>query len=268
MSETNDLDSAAGKTVSKHGRRTSGFGQSMTFLCAGSLSFSLLLVAGLLGILGYYGMGYFWPSPLEMFETKSGEVFLAEKQGRRMSRGSMIANSADANAEKKYELYLKVGNRDVYPIDFRWVARVGYRRRVSPRRRRRLRALRPRYFLWPDQGRSARRRGAGRGPRCQPGQAHRADAGEGPPSGKRSSYIEKIEAGDNAYLVNGLQEELQCLEREDLSDAERSAAEERFQGETRCSAEEYARIEARLQQKQRVPSRRRPSRSSSLTDER
>ncbi|PIE23956.1 MAG: phosphate ABC transporter, permease protein PstA [Planctomycetota bacterium] len=223
----------------------------MTFLCAGSLSFSLLLVAGLLGILVYFGMGYFWPSPLELFETKSGETFLAEQQGRRVSRGSMIANSGDTRAEEQHELYLKVGSRDVFPIDFRWVAESDIVKKSRPKDV----AVFERYEHGVFYGRIKDVR---RGDKllAEGHEASLAKLGELMPikalARDEVHYIEKIEAGDHAYYVNGLQEKLQCLERSSLSKEERSAKAKPLQEELETLSGEYARIEARLLDKRKA----------------
>jgi phosphate transport system permease protein len=103
----------------------------MMFLCAGALSVCLLLLFGLIGILTWHGMGHFWPSPLELFTLQSGEQFLAERQGRRIDRGQSLVEASE-DAAKRYELYLKLGNRDVYPTSFRWVAESEIARVETP----------------------------------------------------------------------------------------------------------------------------------------
>ena len=81
---------------------------------------SLLMIGGLLVLIMINGMGYFWPKDLIQFTLKNGDVVLGEWVAT-----EIIPESESLDKPKGHErVQLKVGNRDLYGLDFRWVDRV------------------------------------------------------------------------------------------------------------------------------------------------
>jgi phosphate transport system permease protein len=75
------------------------------------LAFCLAMILCLVGYIAAKGMGYFWPSPLVQVQTPEGPV-LGEITGREPARGEETAKTQ-----------FRVGNRDIYGQDFRWLPR-------------------------------------------------------------------------------------------------------------------------------------------------
>jgi phosphate transport system permease protein len=92
-------------------------GSLFIWLCGGALGLSLLMIGGLLVLIMINGMGYFWPKDLIQFTLKDGSVVLGEWVATETIPGS---ESAD-NPKGDKRIQLKVGNRDLYGLDFRWV---------------------------------------------------------------------------------------------------------------------------------------------------
>ena len=92
-------------------------GSLFIWLCGGALGLSLLMIGGLLIIIMINGMGYFWPKDLIQFTLKDGSVVLGEWVAT-----ETIPDSESADKPKGNErIQLKIGNRDLYGLDFRWV---------------------------------------------------------------------------------------------------------------------------------------------------
>jgi len=77
------------------------------------LATCLAMIICLVGFIVSKGMGYFWPSPLVQIQTSEGPV-LGEITGHEPARG-----------EETEKLQLRVGNRDIYGQDFRWIPSLG-----------------------------------------------------------------------------------------------------------------------------------------------
>ncbi len=95
-------------------------GSLFIWLCGGALSVSLLMIGGLLVLIMINGMGYFWPKDLIQFTLKDGDVVLGEWVAT-----EIIPESESIDKPKGHErIQLKIGNRDLYGLDFRWVDRA------------------------------------------------------------------------------------------------------------------------------------------------
>jgi len=92
-------------------------GSLFIWLCGGALGLSLLMIGGLLMVIMINGMGYFWPKDLVQFTLKDGSVVLGERVATEIIPGS----ESSAQPEGHERVQLKVGNRDLYGLDFRWV---------------------------------------------------------------------------------------------------------------------------------------------------
>lgn len=77
------------------------------------LAFCLAMILSLVGFIAAKGMGYFWPATLVQVQTPEGPV-LGEITGHEPARG-----------EESEKIQFRVGNRDIYGQDFRWVPAAG-----------------------------------------------------------------------------------------------------------------------------------------------
>ncbi len=73
------------------------------------LAFCLAMILSLVGFIFAKGMGYFWPGPLVQVQTSQGPL-LGEITAQEPARG-----------EEAAKLQFRVGNRDIYGQDFRWL---------------------------------------------------------------------------------------------------------------------------------------------------
>ena len=88
----------------------------------GALALCLAMIAGLVGIIVYNGAGVFWPQDLTLLRLKDGPPVM----GKLMDRQSI------PGAAGRYRVQLKVGNRDAYGQDFRWVDEDAIAERETP----------------------------------------------------------------------------------------------------------------------------------------
>ncbi len=81
------------------------------WMTAGTLSISLLMICGLVILIMVNGFGIFWPRKIVEFRLRDDSIVLGE-----IAKRESIPHKKDA-----YRTKLKVGNRDVYGMDFRWI---------------------------------------------------------------------------------------------------------------------------------------------------
>lgn len=94
------------------GRRFSNWirrGNLFIWASGGVLSLGLLMILGLVGLISLRALGAFWPSPLVQVQTPEGPV-LGE-----------IVGYEPATKEDSAKLQFRVGNRDLFGQDFRWI---------------------------------------------------------------------------------------------------------------------------------------------------
>ena len=99
-------------------------GEHWIWLSASTVSISLILVFGLLGMIGYKGLSHFWPHAVYQVEVQhtdgTTESIVGELHDSKMKD---VEEVSAPNGHVEVPQYLfKVGNRDVYGIDFRWVS--------------------------------------------------------------------------------------------------------------------------------------------------
>lgn len=92
-------------------------GNAMTWLSGGALAFNLLLVAGLIGLVGFHGARYFWQRDLVELTLEDGSKVLGEVHGTEIAR----VVDATGGVTEIARVQLKVGNREVGGADFVWI---------------------------------------------------------------------------------------------------------------------------------------------------
>src|SRR5262245_33713686 len=85
--------------------------------CGAGVSVSLLMVFGLLSLIIINGLGYFWTSNIVEFTLKGGHHVMGQLAGREIIPRSVTPDHPDG----KGRLRVKIGNRDLYGLDFKWV---------------------------------------------------------------------------------------------------------------------------------------------------
>ena len=92
-------------------------GNSYIFASGLGLVLALLMVGWVAVIILSKGLGFFWPRDIVKVETRTNQVYLGEQWE------SDLETVLDSNgkAEKIQRIQLKIGNRDLYGLDFKWL---------------------------------------------------------------------------------------------------------------------------------------------------
>ncbi|MDN5942100.1 MAG: phosphate ABC transporter permease PstA [Nitrospira sp.] len=85
--------------------------------CAAGVSVSLLMVFGLLLLIVINGLGYFWTSDIVELTLKDQQRVMGQLAGREVIPRSVTPD----RPEGKGRLRVKIGNRDISGLDFKWV---------------------------------------------------------------------------------------------------------------------------------------------------
>ena len=91
-------------------------GEPAIWLAGTGLGISILMIAGMVLLILVSGLGFFWPRPLALVTLKDKSVLMGEIVAR-----EGIPAPGTAEHLKRTRIQLKLGNRDVTGVDFRWV---------------------------------------------------------------------------------------------------------------------------------------------------
>lgn len=103
-------------------------GTPWIWLSAGAVSISIVMVAGLLLLIAVHGLGHFWPGQIAAIDYSEpggetvrliGEVVEQEQVARQQLIASGYALPGDSPSVTRS--LLKIGNRDLFGLDFRWI---------------------------------------------------------------------------------------------------------------------------------------------------
>ena len=97
-------------------------GEPFIWLTGGALALSLLLVVGLIGLILYNGLGFFWPKDVLRATLRDGRIMTGQLAEREPIPGKL----------SEYRIKLKVANRDLYGADFQWVDESQIAKREYP----------------------------------------------------------------------------------------------------------------------------------------
>jgi phosphate transport system permease protein len=104
-------------------------GEHLIWLTGSALGICLLMIAGLLAVILTNGLGIFWPSRIEKVTLTDGTVLAGEPVQRQT-----IPDPDHPERPKRHRLQFKVGNRDLYGADFRWVDEDVIAKREEPKK--------------------------------------------------------------------------------------------------------------------------------------
>lgn len=99
-------------------------GTPWVWLTAGAVSLSLISVLGLLLLIGWKGLVYFWPAPLYQWQDAQGKHLIGQIYQRDDVSLDQLSNhdrqwpSSVITAGQVQRLSIKIANRDIYPRDF------------------------------------------------------------------------------------------------------------------------------------------------------
>jgi phosphate transport system permease protein len=104
-------------------------GELFVWLTAAGVAISLLMIAGLLGLIMVHGLGQFWPQPIEELRLHDGQRFIGQVMGREIISGSETRDRPEGQAR----IRMRVGNRDAFGFDFKWIDETAIQTRQAPK---------------------------------------------------------------------------------------------------------------------------------------
>ena len=103
-------------------------GSPFIWLNAGAVAISIIMVIGLIGFIAAKGLVHFWPGTIVKADytlpgTPTVQIMGQVSDVKMVGKAQLNAIGLDTpdGADEAQRLLLKVGNRDVYGSDFRWV---------------------------------------------------------------------------------------------------------------------------------------------------
>ena len=90
-------------------------GDSYIWISGLALMVTLVMIGGLLFLIATKGLGSMWPADIGRYELGDGSTYLGKFRARESVRGG------DGVKGSEFRVKLKIGNRDVYGLDFRWI---------------------------------------------------------------------------------------------------------------------------------------------------
>jgi phosphate transport system permease protein len=111
--------------------RTFSQGEHLIWLTGAALAACLLMIAGLLVVVLINGLGYFWPHPITQAELRDGSKLLGVLTRTEDFRKFGAGTNDEVVTLTRSQL--KIGNRDLYGVDFKWVEHQEITNRFRPR---------------------------------------------------------------------------------------------------------------------------------------
>jgi phosphate transport system permease protein len=90
------------------------------------LGICLLMITGMIGLILVNGLGFFWPKPLHRLTLADGATVLGEV----VAHEAGVRHGTDARQPDRIQV--KVGNRDLFGADFRWIDEPDIKARSVP----------------------------------------------------------------------------------------------------------------------------------------
>src|SRR3989338_3631634 len=92
-------------------------GEPFIWLTGGAVAISIIMIVAILLLIMKNGLGFFWPSDIALLTLKNNEKLL----GQIVNREAIPQPGAEQGTILKYRIQLKMGNRDIYGLDFKWI---------------------------------------------------------------------------------------------------------------------------------------------------
>jgi phosphate transport system permease protein len=101
-------------------------GDPAIWLAGSALGTCLLMITGMILLILVNGLGFFWPRPVVQLTLKDGEVVMGEVVNREQLPAAMRKRADE------HRIQLKLGNRDITGMDFRWLDESSIVKRETP----------------------------------------------------------------------------------------------------------------------------------------
>ncbi|MBF6057189.1 phosphate ABC transporter permease PstA [Thiomicrorhabdus heinhorstiae] len=97
-------------------------GEHWIWMSSASVAVSVVLVFGLIAMISYKGLIHFWPHAVYEYQLKQGEATETLVGELRDTKLKEFKNPQTGKPEHISQYLVKMGNRDLYGIDFRWIS--------------------------------------------------------------------------------------------------------------------------------------------------
>lgn len=102
-------------------------GDAYIWISGLALMITLVMIGGLLFLIATKGLGSMWPADIGRYELRDGSAYLGQLRARESVRGG------DGVSGSEFRVKLKIGNRDIYGLDFKWINEGDVKSRDYPR---------------------------------------------------------------------------------------------------------------------------------------
>lgn len=102
-------------------------GDAYIWISGLALMITLVMIGGLLFLIATKGLGSMWPADIGRYTLRDGSVYLGQLRARESVRGG------DGVTGSEFRVKLKIGNRDIYGLDFKWINEADIKLRDYPR---------------------------------------------------------------------------------------------------------------------------------------
>ena len=102
-------------------------GDAYIWISGLALMITLVMIGGLLFLIATKGLGSLWPADIGRYELRDGSTYLGRLHARESVR------EVDGTKGSEFRVKLKIGNRDIYGLDFRWIDEADIASRDYPR---------------------------------------------------------------------------------------------------------------------------------------
>lgn len=92
-------------------------GELFVWMTASGVAISLLMVAGMLALIMFNGLGQFWPGTLQQVTLKTQETVIGQIVGEELIPHSVTTDAQSGQRRFRY----RVGNRDQFGSEYRWI---------------------------------------------------------------------------------------------------------------------------------------------------
>ena len=91
-------------------------GDAYVWVSGLALMVTLMMIGGLLFLIATKGLGSMWPVDIGRYTLRDGSAYLGQLRSRESVRGTEGVRS-----DSEFRIKLKIGNRDLYGLDFKWI---------------------------------------------------------------------------------------------------------------------------------------------------
>ena len=102
-------------------------GDPAIWLAGTGLGISMLMIGGMIALILWNGLGFFWPKTIVQLTLKDNSVVMGEVVAR-----EAIPAPGTPEHLKRNRIQLKLGNRDLTGADFRWIDEADITARQEP----------------------------------------------------------------------------------------------------------------------------------------